>query len=560
MAVLVSFPLVRLHYGKQLVFSREPGYYDSAFYLTILGGGKNTIHYTLDGSEPTTTDPVFDRKNPIYIEDATNRPNVYSARTDTSAGFLTDLIRQYIPWDPASYTVPAYPVDKCTVIRASLFDCSGNCLDSVTGSYFVEFQEKEEYQNIYTVSLVTSPENLFDHNNGIYVTGSKFDQFLKDFPDKETGAWRLWDANYYRRGRKWERPAHITLFDSRQRAVLDQNCGIRVKGAGSSGLLPRSISCYAREEYSGSDYFNADVFQANSFPHKMVIFSGSNDNVFKAKDWLIHALTQDLSFATMDFIPCAMFLDGEYWGMYYVSEDYNAEYIHAHYQVSKDNIIMAKRGQAADILAEGIEEDHQIYDEMYDFLCQNNMKNPDCYRRACELIDMDSYIDYYATEIYIANADWPQNNFALWRTRENDGSAYGDTKWRWMLFDVNFGGPGSDFLFTNNLTYVMEVDPAFASLYQNETFRRQFAKRLLYIGKEVFAPEKCSQLLDEYARTLKEPIAAGNMRFYMNEKNDEFDQYVLDIKTFFEKRYDVVWDYLVQDMGEEWLLQNGIQK
>lgn len=106
----------------------------------------------------------------------------------------------------------------------------------------------------------------------------------------------------------------------------------------------------------------------------------------------------------------------------------------------------------------------------------------------------------------------------------------------------------------------MEVDPAFASLYQNETFRRQFAKRLLYIGKEVFAPEKCSQLLDEYARTLKEPIAAGNMRFYMNEKNDEFDQYVLDIKTFFEKRYDVVWDYLVQDMGEEWLLQNGIQK
>lgn len=153
MAVLVSFPLVRLHYGKQLVFSRKPGYYDSAFYLTILGGGKNTIHYTLDGSEPNMDDPVVDRKNPIYIEDATSRPNVYSLRTDTSTGFLTDLIDQYVPWDPASYTVPEYPVDKCTVIRASLFDDNGNCLDSVTGSYFVEFQEKEEYENIYTVSL-----------------------------------------------------------------------------------------------------------------------------------------------------------------------------------------------------------------------------------------------------------------------------------------------------------------------------------------------------------------------------------------------------------------------
>ena len=557
MAVLVSFPLVRLHYGKQLVFSRKPGYYDSAFYLTILGGGKNTIHYTLDGSEPNMDDPVVDRKNPIYIEDATSRPNVYSLRTDTSTGFLTDLIDQYVPWDPASYTVPEYPVDKCTVIRASLFDDNGNCLDSVTGSYFVEFQEKEEYENIYTVSLVTSPENLFDHDTGIYVTGNIFEQFLTDSRDKETWAWCTWDANYFRRGHKWERAAHITLFDSRHRIVLDQNCGIRAKGAGSSGLLPRSFSCYAREEYNGSDYFDADIFQTDISSHKIVIFGGGQDNVFKAKDWLIHTLTQKLPFATMDFIPCALFLDGEYWGMYYISEDYDTEYINAHYQVAKDNIIMAKRGHAADILAEGAEEDHQIYDEMFDFLCNNDMKNKSCYRRACELIDMDSYIDYYATEIYIANTDWPHKNFALWRARENDGSRYGDTKWRWMLFDVNYGMPSG---VANNLAYVLDVDAAFASLYQNENFRRQFARRLLTIGKEVFAPEKCNQLLDQYAQIMKRPLMASNKRFYMDEKSDEFDQYILDIKTFFEKRYDVVWNYLVQSMGEEWLSDNGIQK
>lgn len=101
-AILVVFPLVKLYYGKHLLFSKEPGYYDSPFYLTILGGAKNTVHYTLDGSEPTTADPVYDGKNPIYIEDATSRPNVYSLRTDTSTGFLTDLIDQYVPWDPAA--------------------------------------------------------------------------------------------------------------------------------------------------------------------------------------------------------------------------------------------------------------------------------------------------------------------------------------------------------------------------------------------------------------------------------------------------------------------------
>ena len=46
----------------------------------------------------------------------------------------------------------------------------------------------------------------------------------------------------------------------------------------------------------------------------------------------------------------------------------------------------------------------------------------------------------------------------------------------------------------------------------------------------------------------------------MDEKSDEFEQYVTDMRTFFAERYDVVWDFLVENMGEEWLAQNGIQK
>ena len=126
-AVLAAFPFVKLYYGNPLTFSKEPGYYDAPFYLSILGGGKNTIHYTLDGSEPTINDPIFDSSRPLYIEDATNHPNVYSARTDTSAGLQQDIITQYSTAFPyIGYTVPAYPVDKCTIIRASLFNPAGN--------------------------------------------------------------------------------------------------------------------------------------------------------------------------------------------------------------------------------------------------------------------------------------------------------------------------------------------------------------------------------------------------------------------------------------------------
>lgn len=524
------------------------------------GSRKCTIHYTLDGSEPTVDDPVYDKASPLYIEDATNHPNIYSARTDTSTGFLTDLINQYSVNAPC-YFVPDYPVDKCTVIRASLFDCAGDCLDSITSTYFVGFQEKDTYRDIYTASIVTSPENLFDDDLGIYVTGSKFNQFLLEDLGKEniwfSPYWWWWTSNYSNSGSKWERTACITLFDNHQNMVLSQKCGIRIKGGGSRGQLPKSISCYAREIYDGSDSFDANIFQTDIFPHKIVLFAGGDDNRFKLKDYLVNTMEKDLNFSTVDFIPCAMFLDGEYWGMYHVTEDYNAAYIHDHYQVDKNNVIMIKNYE----LTEGYDEDFQKYEEMLAFIEDYDMSSMDNYNTACDLIDIDSYIDYYAAQIYISRCnDWPSSNFALWRARENDGSRYGDGKWRWMLFDVNSGGLASGYLSNDSLSYVLSEDPVFASLYQNEEFRRTFAERLLYIGREVFSPEKCNLFIDQYMQTLKDPIAASNKRFYMDEKSEEFEQYVTDIRTFFTERYDVVWNFLAENMGEEWLIQNGIQK
>lgn len=558
--LLITYPYFKLQYGREIVFTHDSGYYNHEFYLSISGGRRYTIHYTTDGSEPTINDPVFDRKNPLYIDDATNHPNIYAARTDTSTGFLTNLIRQYSINIP-DFTVPDYAVDKCTVIRASVFDSDGNCLDSITGSYFVGFQEKEAYQDIYTASIVTSPENLFDEETGIYVTGKTFCQFLEnnlgEDNDPYTPYWWWWTSNYSNRGLDWERPASITIFDNHKNTVLSEKCGIRIKGGGSRGQLPKSISCYARDIYNGSESFQADLFQTNIYPNKIVLFSGGDDVVFKLKDYLANSMEPDLHFATMDFIPCAMFLDGEYWGMYYITEDYNAEYIHDHYQVANNNIIMIKNSA----ITEGNEEDIIKYEEMTTFINEHDMSDTDNYNQACDLIDIDSYIDYYAAQIYIGRyGDWPLGNYALWRTRENDGSLYGDCRWRWMLFDVNSGGLSIDQLPVDTLSNVLSVDHTFFSLYQNEEFRIKFAKRLLYIGKETYNPQKCNTFLDNYTQTLKEPILNNNMRFYMDSREKEFDKNVDDIKTFFSKRYDIIWNFLIDKMGEEWLLANGIQK
>ena len=57
---------------------------------------------------------------------------------------------------------------------------------------------------------------------------------------------------------------------------------------------------------------------------------------------------------------------------------------------------------------------------------------------------------------------------------------------------------------------------------------------------------------------MKEQIGISNLRFYNDAKTDIFDENVENTRLFFQRRYDIVWNLLVNNMGEAWLIQNGI--
>lgn len=528
--LLVLTVFVWLSSDSHIYFSRNSGYYDEAFNLEIFGGRgvKYNIYYTLDGSEPTQDDFLYDKDTPIYIEDATNHENRYAARTDVGV----------VAYDDTPYEAPDYRIDKCNVVRASVFDEEGNCLESITGIYFIDFQNKSGYEGLYTASIVTDPENLFDVEDGIYTEGSGR------------------DANYEIKGPEWEREAAVTIFDSGQRQILTQKCGIRIKGGNSRKLAQKSIRCYAREEYCGDNKFEAELFRKGHLPQRITFYSGGNDYYCKVKDPMIHELTEGrLSFATMRFIPCAVFLNGEYWGVYYISEDYDDDYISDHYEVKKEDVVLIKAGE----LKEGDAADLEDYETMRQFMIRADMSLPENYETACQIIDMNSYIDYFALQTYVQRyEDWPRWNFALWKTRENEGSEYGDGRWRWMLYDLN--SSGMDTISFDYLIDVLYEDEMFASLFENEEFRRRYAERILYIGKEILTAQNCSQFLEEHARTMTVPLIKSNTRFYPAMQEDEINGARETLTAFFENRYDEVWDFLVKNMGEDWLRENGIEK
>ena len=519
------------------VFSKKSGFYQDAFYLEMTADNAIEIYYTLDGSVPDKTSLRY--KEPVLINDATPNENVYSMRTDTSAGFYKDLLEKYQTTDAyPGYVPPDFPVDKCTVVRAVAYSNSGKFSQTTTATYFVDKDAGDFDANV--ISLVTAPENLFDEETGIYVTGTSLESYLMSGDVNPN--WRMWKSNYRNRGQKWERPVELAIFDKEGNLLDAGEAGLRIHGGISRGLLPRGLNLYARAETGDNSSFNIAFSGSDYRAKRVTLNSGGNQTITLFPDVLMTEMTRGLNYASLEFEPCVLFINGEYWGFYWLSPKYDEQYIAYQYGVAEDNIIMVKNNT----LELGKGNDLNRYIELKSFITGNDMSVAANYEAACELIDLDSFIDYYATMVYISREeDWPSSNFALWRTRTVvEDQEYADGKWRWMMFDCNSLCMRDDKGLTekDSLQFVIESDPLFGAMWANDSFKALFEKRILEIGSTCFDKDTVSAYIDAYIVKMKPTLEKSWARFYgkNNTKEMAFYEMMESHRAFFNGRYETV--------------------
>jgi hypothetical protein len=204
--------------GSEPSFSHEAGFYESAFDLEIQTADDSAVvRYTRDGSEPGFDSPAIEA--PLRIADRSAEANDLS------------MIRTSSNWQAPSVRVP-----KATVIRAATFAGDSLLGDVVTRTFFVG--DGQHRQNLPVISLVTDADNLFDYEEGIYVPGQIFDD--------EFDASREWwqhPGNYSMRGRKWERPVHLEVFEPGEGVAVSLHAGVRVHGGPHARTAGRRCGC-----------------------------------------------------------------------------------------------------------------------------------------------------------------------------------------------------------------------------------------------------------------------------------------------------------------------------
>ena len=551
-------------------FSKNSGFYYDEFMLILTSSENSEIVYTIDGSNPKTSNSSKIYKKPFLIYDKTGEPNIY-------AEYEEDENSPFSITRGVKYRKPIYLLDKPMVVRAISKNEFGYSR-TVDKIYFITTNNLEQYKELTVVSVVTDPENLFNADKGIYVTGNQFIEW-KNSEDYKPNK-NVWDTNnkcnYFMRGKEWEREAHVVIFEKGE-LFLEQKLGLRIKGSSTRNTPAKSFNLIAREDY-GKSSIKCILFPENYDKKGKIIdkYKSFSLRQVNSESRLRDKFTTDFfhkrNITTAEMRPSILFLNGEYWGMYIICEQFTNSFIESHYGIPKDDVAMIKQFN----IEEGPESEYRNFMSFAYKYSNLDLTEYENYIEVFNNIDFASLLEHYAAGIFLGTEDWPGYNFGLWRNMGTkiDGNEYSDGRWRLITYDLDKTLLNSSNDDWKHMQMRSSGTPAklFITLLQNKEFKKNFVNIFCDYVNDIMSIDKADLLIEKYRDEYTELITYSQLRWgsYGGSKLEGYAHYksrylqALDNHyKYFQERKDYTLNHMKQylnltgDFHEITIVTNG---
>ena len=517
----------------QIAFSRSSGICDHKERTVTLSAPEGcTIAYTTDG----------------HIPDAANDSGqtVVNIRLKPSGtGYLIKHRDRMIYPDFSGFTLlddPSLP--SGIVLRAAAAHPDGSTGPVQTNVYFKDMDFPSRYPGCLVLSVVVDPDDLLDYDTGILAAGAFYDAW-KETPDAayviaKEAVW-FFQSNITQRGKAWERPCLVQIYDGGMSPAAEQPAGIRVTGNATRSVSQKSFNINFKKRY-GSRFLDYELFPGTAQYKSFRLKNGGNNALWlKFKEAFLQEMVAGMCFTIPRSRPAVLFLNGEYWGPYLLSEKVTRWMLRDNYSIDENQVILIKEG----VLDEGEKADYLLYQELMSY-AQKDLADPVVWEAFCDVMDIRSFADYCAVRIYIGDADWAfEKNDLLWRTRNR---SYNDGKWQYILYDIDYSSglyvSQQTAVDTDHFRLALENYPLFASAMRNEEFRTLFLASLQKTGSECFAYPRVLKSVEKYCASWQ-PLMTDYYKRFGNTK-DLWDLALSRTLIFFRDRYDFLLP-LVED-------------
>ncbi|MEZ5324530.1 MAG: CotH kinase family protein [Verrucomicrobiales bacterium] len=498
---------------EPVVASQPHGFYDAPFELELDSATPGVdIRYTTDGSEPSQVNGErFTEK--LTIDHTTTlraialRGNWKSSPVLTRTYlFLGDVVHQ-----SANGEAPdGWPSGQS----------NGQILDYGMDPDIVEKlatpeQVQESLRSLPTLSVVTSIENLFDPQRGIY-------------------------ANPQQKGRAWERPASFELIDPSGAAEGFQvNAGLRLRGGFSrTPSNPKhAMRLIFRSEYGSGKLkyplFDGEGVKSFDFIDIRTSLNWSWAMVASPRNTLLRDVFARDSQAAMGQPYTRsrfyhLYLNGNYWGIFQtqerVTDSYGASYLDGN---KEDFDVIKTRGQVAagnnaaqtrlfEAAVKGFRDDADYF--AVQGMRPDGSRDPDLER----LLDIDNLIDYMLILFYTGNNDgpggvhvsWPNNYYSIYNRKHPDGFKYFAHDMEHSLDVGTYDMTRSEHTALTRPEYLNPYS-LHVRLVENARYRKHFKERtdMHFFGEGAFADEVALARLDKRAAEIESAILAHSARW-----------------------------------------------
>jgi len=379
-----------------------------------------------------------------------------------------------IPTEHSKKYIGPISVGETTSVQARAYRADYIPSGTATATYLIDTQH-----TLSVVSITTEYSGLFDTATGIYANSKK---------DTEV-------------------PASFELFDESGQCVFQQDIGLAMTGGMTLQLKEqKSFAIYARSKYGESTmaypfFENRDYTEYKSLILRTAGREGAM--VTKLNNYVALGLVDgQMNVMTQAAKPCVVYIDGKYWGVYFLMEKRN-KYMVAQYEDVTDpaaiDSINLTKGLRQELTSSG---SYEGYAEIFNYIKTHDLSIQENYDWVDARLDTDSYMDFMINEIYIANND--PGNVQYYQAPGG--------KWKQIYQDMDIAFYSFDAL-------ALRMDPStsgsdiFNALLKNEGWRNRFIERFAWALKNIYNTERVTAAIDEAAALLRGEVEAEHARW-----------------------------------------------
>lgn len=470
---------------------------DFGLQIADVSRGRNAAGQWVQFATPTpgtanSSTEVPDLRTPSLTATISPEGGVFSAPVQVTLGAVSGTIRYTLNGAVPTSNSPVYTqpftVNSNTVVRARVFQDGHPNGPIATRTYLIG----ETLGTLPYISVVSDPDLLFGDRLGIYYNLHE--------PVVSGGSSRGLRDVYKNK----DAPGSLEYFAPGGQAGFRVNGAFRMGGENNWVHAQRALNFALRGVY-GNDSLAYDLFPGTGIPnHTSLTLRDGGDawSMEMLRDGLWSFLQRgQMRVGVSDYRPSVVFINGAYWGLHDVRSRWDDAWFFEHHRLNAadvDHLIYGHLTSMAITLgADKGDTVHWL--ELLDFAQSHDLNDPAVWAVIEARVDIDSFIDFVASESWGQNISWAHNR-EFWRPRTPSG------RWQWFLPDMDQTFRSSQ-LSSGVLGEMLSSDQLLSRLKASTAFQRRLAQRMAAHADSTFRPARVQALLDAMAHEVEPEVA-----------------------------------------------------